>query len=84
MHEVLHPRDNVDRLYVSRKEGRWLASTEDKADTSIQWLEDYTEMCGGRLIKTVRNNTENTRTNRTEIPRNQKLKENQLYRLLSD
>ena len=31
MHKALHPRDNVDRLYVSRKEGgRGLASTEDR------------------------------------------------------
>ena len=30
MHKVLHPRDNVDRLYVSRKEGgRGLASIEE-------------------------------------------------------
>ena len=31
MHKALHPRDDVDRLYVSRKEGgRGLASIEDK------------------------------------------------------
>ena len=30
MHKALHPRDNVDRLYVSRKEGgRGVASIED-------------------------------------------------------
>ena len=30
MHKALHPRDDVDRLYVSRKEEeRGLASTED-------------------------------------------------------
>ena len=37
MHKALHPRDDVDRLYVSRKEGgRGLASIEDSVDTSIQ------------------------------------------------
>ena len=42
MHKALHPRDDVDRLYVSRKEGgRGLASIEDSVDTSIQRLEDY-------------------------------------------
>ena len=42
MHEDLHPRDDVNRLYVSRKEGRrGLASSEDSDDTSIQRLEDY-------------------------------------------
>ena len=37
MHKALHPRDDVERLYVSRKEGgRGLASIEDSVDTSIQ------------------------------------------------
>ena len=41
MHKALHPRDDVDRLYVSRKEGgRGLASIEDNVDASIQRLED--------------------------------------------
>ena len=46
MHKALHPRGNVDRLYVSRREGgRGLASIEDSFDTSIQQ-----HMRGGRLI----------------------------------
>ena len=37
MHKALHPKDDVDRLYVPRKEGRrGLASIEDSVDTSIQ------------------------------------------------
>ena len=37
VHKVLHPRDDVDRLYVSRKEGRrGLANIEDSVDASIQ------------------------------------------------
>ena len=44
MHKALHPRDDVDRLYVSRKEGGWgLASIEDSVDASIQRLEDYVD-----------------------------------------
>ena len=44
MHKTLHPRDDVGRLYVSRKEGgRELASIEDTVDASIQRLEDYIE-----------------------------------------
>ena len=36
--------DDVDRLYVSRKEGgRGLDSIEDSVDASIQQLEDYIE-----------------------------------------
>ena len=44
MHKALHPRDDLCRLYVSRKErGRGLASIEDSVDASIQRLEDYIE-----------------------------------------
>ena len=42
MHKVVHPRDDVDRFYVSIKEGgRGLASIDDCVDASIQRLEDY-------------------------------------------
>ncbi len=42
MHKALHPRDDIDRLYESRKEGgRGLSSIEDSVDASIQRLEDY-------------------------------------------
>ena len=42
MHKALHPRDDVDGLYVSKKEGgRGLAGIEDSVDASIQRLEDY-------------------------------------------
>ena len=55
MHKVLHPRDDVDRLYVSSKEGRrGLASIEDSIDASIQWLEDYKEKHRGGLITATR------------------------------
>ena len=44
IHKALYPRDDVDRLYVSRKEGgRGLASIEDNVDASIRQLEDYIE-----------------------------------------
>ena len=44
MHKGLHPRDDVDRLYVSWKEGgRRLASIEDSVDASIQRLKNYIE-----------------------------------------
>ena len=61
MRKVLHPRDDIDRLYVSRKEGgKGLASTEDSiedsVDASIQQLGDYMKKRGGRLITATRNN----------------------------
>ena len=61
MHKALHPRDDVDRLYVSRKSGgRGLASIEDSVDASIQRLEDYIEKHERGLITGIRNDTDST------------------------
>ena len=80
MHKALHPRDDVDRLYVSRKEGgRGLVCTEDSVDASIQWLEDYIQKHDGGLITAIRNGTDNTMDNRMTITRKQKWEEKQLY-----
>ena len=38
MHIALHPRDDIDTLYVSRKGGKALAKTEDFIDLRF---EDY-------------------------------------------
>ena len=75
----MHPRDDVDRLYVSRKEGGiGLASIEDSVDVSIR-LEDFIEKHEGGLITATRNDTDNTKNNRMTIAKKQKLEENQLY-----
>ncbi len=56
MHKALHPRDDVDRLHVSRKEGgRGLVNIEVSVDASIQQLEDYIEKHEGGLITAIRN-----------------------------
>ena len=79
MHKTLHPRDDVDRLYVSKKEGgRGLASTEDSADASIQRLEDCIEKHERGLITATWKDTNNTNTNRMTITRKQKWEEKQL------
>ena len=89
MYKALHPRDDVDRLYVSRKErGRGLASSEDSIDASIQRLEDFIEKHEGGLITAIKNDTDNTVTNRMTITRKQKWVEKQFYgrfkRLIND
>ena len=62
IHKALHPRDDVARLYVSRKEeGRSFGCTENSVDTSIQLLEEYIAKRRGRLIRSTRKNTDNTR-----------------------
>ena len=56
MHKALHHRDDVDRLYVSRKEGgRGLASIEVSVDAAIQRLEDYIQK-----HEATRNDTDNS------------------------
>ena len=80
MHKALHPRDDVDRLYVARKEGgRGLDSIEDSVDTSIQRLEDYIEKHERGLITVIRNNTDNTIDNRMIKTRKQKWEGKQLH-----
>ena len=80
MHKALHPRDDVDRLYVSRKEEeRGLASIEDSVNALIQWLEEYIEKHEGGSITAIRNDTDNTMANRMTVTRKQKWEEKQLY-----
>ena len=62
MHKALHPRDDVDRLYVPWKEGeKGLTSIEDNVDTSIQRLEDNIGKHERGLITSIRNDTDNTK-----------------------
>ena len=80
MHKVLHPRDDVDRQYVLRKEGeRGLACIEDSIDASIQRLKDYIHKHERGLITATRNETENTMNNKMTITRTQKGGGKQLY-----
>ena len=53
MHKALHLRDDVDRLYVSRKEGgRGFSSIEDSVDASIR-LGDYIKKHERGLITAI-------------------------------
>ena len=80
MHKALHPRDDIDRLYVSRKEGgRGLASIEDIVDASIQRLEDYVEKHEQGLITTIRVDTDNTVNEIMITTRKQKWEGKQIY-----
>ena len=80
IHKVLHPRGDVNRLYVSSKEERRrIASIEDCVDTSMRRLESNIEKRSGKLIRATRNNTGNTRISKTKITKT-KREEKQLYR----
>ena len=85
MHNALHPRDDFDRLYVSRKEGgRRLASIEDTVDASLQRHEDYIEKQERGLITTIRVDTDNTINERMTTTRKQNGKENNSMRLINN
>ena len=85
MHKALHPRDDVDRLYESRKEGgRGLASMEDTVDASIQRLEDYIEKHERGLVTDIRNDTNNTIDERMTTTRKQKWEKNNSMATLND
>ena len=72
MHKVIHPRDDVDRLYVSRKEGgRGLASIEHSFDASKEQLEDDIQKHYGGLITDIRSDNDKTMENRMTITKKQ-------------
>ena len=51
IHEVSHLKEDIDKLYRSRKEGgRRLASSQDGVNAPIQRLEDYTKKSRGKLV----------------------------------
>ena len=80
MYKALYPRDFVDRLYVSRKQGGiGLASIEDTVDACIQRLEDYIGKYERGLITTIRVDTDNTVNERMTTTRKQKWEGKQLY-----
>ena len=87
MHKALHPRDDVDGLYVSRKEGgRGLTSIGNSVNASIQ-LDDFIEK-HEELSTAIKNDLDNTMTTKMTITRKQKWEEKQLNgrfkRLIND
>ena len=75
-----HPRDDVNRLYVSKnEEGRGLASIGDSVHESKQRLENYIEKHERGLITAIRIDIDNTMDDRMTIARKQKWEEKQLY-----
>ena len=57
--KALPPRDDVDRLCVSRKKGRRGLPALKTVDASIIRLENYIEKQEGGLIIATKNNTDN-------------------------
>ena len=55
MYDALYHRNDIDKLYVSRKGGRGLISIEDIVDTSIRRLEGYIKKDKERVITDTMN-----------------------------
>ena len=55
MHNVLHPKSNVDRLYIPRKEGgRGLQGVEEAVKVTNLGLENYAKDSRERLLTAAR------------------------------
>ena len=55
IYRALHPKSDVDRLYIPRKEGgRSLISIEDCVELAIRGLEVYVHGSEGRLMQATR------------------------------
>ena len=84
MLKTLHPRDDVDRLYVSEKE------EEDSPDFKIASIYRNNDKKASlkrvekRLIIDNRNNTDSTKINRTKQPENKNAKKNNRVDILND
>ena len=60
MHNGLHPRSNVDRLYIPRREGgRGLMSVEDIVNLATIGLKRYVKESKEKLLVAARGDTEN-------------------------
>ena len=78
IYNIIHSRDYIDWLYVSRKEGRkQLPSIRDSIAASIQWLEAYTKKIIERLFTSYRYGNQNVNSKAKQI-RKQKWEEKQL------
>ena len=63
MHNAHHPKSNVERIYIPRKEGgRGLLNVEDIVNTAILGLEEYVVDSNERILSAARNIDEVTET----------------------
>ena len=69
MHKALHPRDDIDRLYMSRKEGRGHTTIEDSVAASIQGVEKYIKKELRKAYYSDQKHTDQQNNYKTEIGR---------------
>ena len=60
MYKAYHLRDDIDRLYVTRKEGgRGLESIDDCVDGTVQGLKEFINSRKERLVTATSNRNKN-------------------------
>ena len=70
MQKGLHPRSNVDRVYIPRSEGgRGLQSVEDIIELAILGLQRYVQDSDERLIAAARGNEQKEFETEKELKR---------------
>ena len=84
MNKALHPKNDVNRLYVSRREGREYLPALKTALTLRYNASDYIQKRGGRLITATRNNTDDTGSAERKLSENKSGKKNNSVDVLSD
>ena len=85
MRKVLHPGNDVERLYMSRRErGSGLASIEDSVDASIQRLEDYIKSAEEDWLQPPQTIQTTQGPAERQLPENKSEKKNNFMDVLSD
>ena len=84
VHNALHPTDDVERLYVSKREGREFASIEGSLAHRYKDSKTTSKKRKGRLITATRKNTNDTKTSGTTMTEKTKVGRKQLNERLID
>ena len=71
-------------MHQEKRKEEDVPGLKDSVDDLIQRLEDYIEKHEKELITAIRNDTDNTKTNRMKITWKQKWEVKQLYGILND
>ena len=82
MHKALHPKDDIDGVYMSNKEGRGLTSIENSIDALILQFEYFIKKSKER-ISTVTKTTQTTQKSTEQHLENKNGKKNKSMNISS-
>ena len=80
MHRALDSRDDIYRLYISRKEGGGgLTNIKNSVDPSVRVPEEYIKKSKEKIIAASSSSIDNVRSIRKRKTKKQKWEEKQMY-----